>query len=171
MSAARKLEDNIVQSVTSGFTFGFVFWSTVPFSLLGNFVYPFLVVHVISTINKDSASRLRMGRSSDAFDEIWNQFIQAWVHFQMQSFRFIGRWRMIMLVGKLEDKIFESMSSGFTLGFVLWSTIPDSLLRYFGYPFHVVHVISTINNDSFSPLWLGCSSDAFNVIWNQFFQV
>ena len=69
-----------------------------------------------------------------------------------------------MIARKLEDQIIKSMSSGFTFGFVLRSTLPDSFLGYFVYPIHGVHVISTVNNDSASQLRMGCSSDAFNVI-------
>ena len=72
---------------------------------------------------------------------------------------------MIVITVKTEDQIIESMASSFA-AFVLWTTLPERLLGYFVHPFHGVHVVSTIDNDSPSVLRMSHSTDALNVIWN-----
>ena len=167
---AWKLEDEVIDSMSSGFAFGFSLWPTLPDTFFRCFVCPILGVLVISTVNNDSSSQAWMRHSRDVLNKTWNQFSQEWVYFQIQSVQIIGWWRMIMITRKLEDEIIESMSPGFTFGFVLWPTPPDSFLGFFVYPINGVLVISTVNNDGASQLWTGCSSDAFNIIWNQFIQ-
>ena len=150
-----KTEDQVIQSVTSGFA-AFMFWTTLPGSLLGLFGHFIHGVHVVSTIDNDCPSNLWMGHSADTFNVIWNQFV----------FSLITEWRrMNMITVKAEDDSIQSLTSGLT-PWVFGTTLPGSLFGHFGYPMHGVHVASTINQCRSSRLCSTHVTDTFNIIWN-----
>ena len=79
----------------------------------------------------------------------------------------IGRWRMIMRIGKPDNVIIQSCNSAFTSWFFR-TTLPSSLFGIFGHPFNGVMVVATINYDSFSMSTSGSPINTFSP-WRDIF--
>ena len=67
----KKAEDDIIQSMTSGFTL-WSFGTTPPSSLFGFFGHSMYDVIVASTVNQSRSASLCSNHFTDAFNVIWN---------------------------------------------------------------------------------------------------
>ena len=82
----------------------------------------------------------------------------------------IGRWRMIMRIGKPDNVIIKSCNSAFT-SCLFRTTLPSSLFGIFGHPFNGIMVVATINYDSFSMRTSGSSINTFSPSRNIFIEI